>query len=126
MASKMVKVEALLRLAEDFLSEAEEALERASNMDDDYLSVEVAAKLLAALNQAADALIYWKLEACPDSSVERLRMLEGLTADRGYEPLQQALQEIVFSEGLTGMDVVRREAERVREYLSKVRSLVSP
>ena len=33
---------------------------------------------------------------------------------------------VVFSEGLTGMDVVRREAERVREYLSKVRSLVSP
>ena len=126
MASKMVKVEALLRLAEEFLSEAEEALGRASSMDDDYLSVEVAAKLLAALNQAADALIYWKLEACPDSSVERLRMLKGLTANRGYEPLQQALQEIVFSEGLTGVDRVRREAERVREYLLKIRSLVSP
>jgi len=121
-----VKVEALLRLAEEFLSEAEEALGRASSMDDDYLSVEVAAKLLAALNQAADALIYWKLEACPDSSVERLRMLKGLTANRGYEPLQQALQEIVFSEGLTGVDRVRREAERVREYLLKIRSLVSP
>jgi hypothetical protein len=132
---RMAKVESLLKVAQDFLVEAEWLLGKVISEDDDYLFTEIASKLLKAVSQAADALIYCHLKEYPSGSLERLRMLESLEAinveaggkqvKTGYELLERDLQEIIFGEGLVELSRVRRELERVKEYLSKVRSLTT-
>jgi hypothetical protein len=49
----------------------------------------------------------------------------GKQVKTGYELLERDLQEIIFGEGLVELSRVRRELERVKEYLSKVRSLTT-
>ncbi|KYH38845.1 MAG: hypothetical protein AYL30_002570 [Candidatus Hecatellales archaeon B24] len=134
-AERAAKVEFLLKIAHDFAAEAEWLLSKVISEDDDYLYTEIASKLLKALNQAADALIYCHLKEYPSGSLERLRMLENLEAvnaeagvkqvKNAYELLERDLQELVFEDKHVEFSLVERELGRVKDYLSKVRSLTA-
>jgi hypothetical protein len=134
-AEKAAKVKSLLKIAQDFTAEAEWLLSKVISEDDDYLYTEIASKLLKALTQAADALIFFHLKEYPSGSLERLRMLENLEAvnaeagvkqvKTAYELLERDLQELVFEDKRVELSLVERELGRVKDYLSTVRSLTT-
>jgi tryptophan 2,3-dioxygenase len=127
---KAGRVKAFLDDAKDFLERGSKELKEAIKLNDTIRIRDAAEKLWNASISATNALILSYLDVVPASHWERRRLLERLEdlkpeirrlgfRDR-YGARERYLHEMTFYDGIIDVEMLEREVEKVREYVSDV------
>jgi len=131
---KAGRVKAFLDDAKDFLERGSKELKEAIKLNDTIRIRDAAEKLWNASISATNALILSYLDVVPASHWERRRLLERLEdlkleirrlgfRDR-YGARERYLHEMTFYDGIIDVEMLEREVEKVREYVSDVAKVV--
>jgi hypothetical protein len=127
---KAGRIKLFLDDAKEFLERGFKEFEEAVKLNDNVRIRDAAEKLWNATINATNALILSYLDIVPASHWERRRLLEKLEdanpevkklgfRDR-YGARDRYLHEMTFYNGIIDVEMLRREVEKVKEYISDV------
>jgi len=125
----------LLENAENFIERGVEELEEGVKPSNAVKIRDAAEKLWNAVVSATNALILYYLDVVPASHWERRKLLEKLEEmdprveelgfrDR-YGARERYLHMMTFYDGIIDLDMLRREVDKVKKYVSDVKNIVA-
>lgn len=131
---KAGRVKIFLDDAENFLERGFKEFKEAVRLNDQVRIRDAAEKLWNATINATNALILNHLDVVPASHWERRKLLERLEDERPeieklrfrdrYGARERYLHEMTFYDGIIDVEMIEREVEKVREYISDVRQVL--
>jgi len=129
-----MKIKVYLDDAKNFFKKGVEELEEGLKTNDQYKIRDAAEKLWNAVISATNALTLYYLDTVPASHWERRKLLEKLEdLDPRIEELglrdrcgarERYLHEMTFCDGIVDVDMLKREVEKVRKYITDVEKLL--
>jgi len=132
---KDVRMRMLLEDAENFIERGVEELEEGVKTNDTIKIRDAAEKLWSTVVNATNALVLYYLDVVPASYWERRKLLGKLEEmnprvdelefrDR-YGARERYLRMMTFYDGIIDFDMLRREVDKVKKYVSDVKNLVA-
>jgi len=132
---KYARIRMFLEDAENFIERGVEELEEGIKTNEDIKIRDAAEKLWNAVVSATNALILHYLDVVPASHWKRRKLLERLEEmdprveelgfwDR-YGTRERYLHMTTFYDGVIDLDMLRREVDKVKKYVSDVKNLVA-
>jgi hypothetical protein len=131
---KAGRVKIFLDDAENFLERGFKEFKEAVRLNDQVRIRDAAEKLWNATINATNALILNHLDVVPASHWERRKLLERLEDERPeieklrfrdrYGARERYLHEMTFYDGIIDVEMIEREVEKVKEYISDARQVL--